>query len=290
MSIFKGSAVAITTPFCESGLNKDTFAKMIDFHLESGTAAIVVCGTTGEPSTMTEAERYETISFAIKHVKGRIPVIAGTGSNNTVRAVNDARFAKEAGADAILVVSPYYNKCSVEGLVKHYHAIADVGAKVIVYNVPGRTGFNITPEALKLISVHENIVAMKEASGNIAQCAEMIRLCPNLDFYSGNDDMVVPLLSLGGVGVISVVANIAPKIMQDMCVSFFAGDIEKAAMLQIESLPITSAMFSTVSPIPVKTAQRLMGYDMGELRLPLCDLNNEQTENLRKLLKRFGII
>ncbi|RKD32436.1 4-hydroxy-tetrahydrodipicolinate synthase [Thermohalobacter berrensis] len=291
MTLFKGSGVAIVTPFKEKGIDYDKLGELIEWHIEEGTDAIIICGTTGEASTMTDEEQKETIKFAVEKVNKRIPVIAGTGSNDTHHAIELSKFAEEVGADGLLVVTPYYNKTTQKGLIEHYTAIADsVNIPVIVYNVPGRTGVNVQPKTLAKLSKHPNIKAVKEASGDISQVAEIARLCPD-DFYiySGNDDMVVPLLSLGGVGVISVVANILPKDTHDMVVSYLNGNINKAKELQLNMKGLIDALFIETNPIPIKTAMNLLGMNVGKLRLPLTDMVEENLEVLKDELKKYGL-
>lgn len=288
--IFQGSGVAIVTPFHESGINFDAFRKMLEYQIENGTDAIIVCGTTGEPSTMTADEKKAAIQFAIETVNGRIPVIAGTGGNNTAKAIEDAKFAKSAGADASLVVTPYYNKTTQAGLIAHYTALADaVDIPIIIYNVPSRTGLNMAPETLAQLAEHPNIAAMKEASGNISQIVEMARLCQGkLDFYSGNDDHVVPMLAVGAIGVISVAANVVPREMHDMVATFLAGDVEASKQLQFKVNPLVAELFNEVNPIPVKTAMNLLGFEAGPLRLPLTDMSEAHLNKLKAALVDYG--
>lgn len=291
MSIFQGSAVAIITPFDESGIRFDVFAQHINFLIENGTDAIVVCGTTGEPATMTESEKQSAIRFAVETVAGRIPVIAGSGGNNTAKVIADSKKAQELGADALLVVTPYYNKCTQDGLVAHYTAVAEaVDLPIILYNVPGRTGVNIQPATLQKLAAVKNIAAIKEASGNIEQITEMARLCPQLDFYSGNDDHVVPLLALGAKGVISVTANVCPREVHDMVAAWFDGDIEKSRALQFRLNPLTKALFSEVNPIPVKAAVGLLGFEAGTPRLPLTPLSDGPRQRLIAEMQALGLI
>lgn len=290
MSIFTGSAVAIITPFDENGVKKDVFRQLIDYQLQQGTDAIVVCGTTGEPSTMNEDEKKDAISCCIEHVAGRVPVIVGTGGNNTAKAIADSIQAQNLGADALLIVTPYYNKCTQGGLVEHYTAIANsVKIPIIVYNVPSRTSVNVLPETMQKLSTHPNIVAIKEASGDIAQIVETARLCPEIDLYSGNDDHVVPLLALGGKGVISVDANVIPNELHEIVASFLRGDLETSRSLQFKIAPLNKVLFSEVNPIPVKTAVRMLGLDVGEVRLPLTPLTENNCKLLEKEMKALGI-
>jgi len=290
MAIFEGSAVALVTPFTEDGVNVSALKKLLDYQLEGGTDAIVVCGTTGEPATMSETERDLVIRESIAHVNGRVPVIVGTGSNCTAHAVELSKKAEDMGADALLVVTPYYNKCSQEGLMRHYLAVADsTKLPIIAYNVPGRTGVNMKPETLAKLAKHPNIVAMKEASGDISQVAEMARTC-DVDLYSGNDDQIIPLMSLGGKGVISVLANVAPKVAHDIAALYLAGEIKKASELQLVYKPLIDALFMDVNPIPAKVALNLMGFEAGPLRLPLCEMTAEKTEALRSILQQYSLV
>lgn len=291
MRIFTGSGVAIVTPFNENGVNFDAFGKLIDFQIEQGTDAIIVCGTTGEPSTMTTQEKEAAIGFAVQHVHGRVPVVAGTGGNNTLAVIEASKRAQGLGADALLIVTPYYNKCTQAGAVAHYYAVADaVGLPIIVYNVPSRTGFNVLPETLLKMSEHPNIAGMKEASANIAQITEMFRICgDSIDIYSGNDDHVFPLLALGGQGVISVVANVAPKDTHEMVASYHRGDTDASRALQFKLNPLVKALFTEVNPIPVKAGLNLMGFNMGEPRLPLTPLSEGNLQKLRTAMADYGI-
>jgi 4-hydroxy-tetrahydrodipicolinate synthase len=291
MSIFTGSGVAIVTPFSDSGVNFDTFGKLIDFQIEQGTDAIVVCGTTGEPSTMTAREKEAAIAFAVERANKRVPVVAGTGGNNTAAVIEASRRAQALGANALLIVTPYYNKCTQAGAVAHYNAVADaVDLPIIVYNVPSRTSFNILPDTLLKMSEHPNIAAVKEASGNISQITEMFRLCAgNLDFYSGNDDHIFALLALGGKGVISVVANVAPRDTHELVAAFLRGDIAASRDLQFRLNPLVRALFSEVNPIPAKAALNLMGFDMGDPRMPLTRISEGNLEKLRAAMIDYGI-
>lgn len=292
MSIFKGSGVAIVTPFNETGVNFDELSNLIEWHIKSKTDAIIVCGTTGEATTMTEVEKKETIKFVVDKVNKRIPVIAGTGSNNTASAIAMSKWAEDIGVDGLLVITPYYNKTTQKGLVKHFKAVSDaVNTPIIIYNVPGRTGLNITPSTLKELCEDKNIVAVKEASGNISQIAEIKALCGDkLDIYSGNDDQIIPILSLGGIGVISVLANIIPEDVHNMCELYFSGKVNKALKIQLDSLALTNALFIETNPIPVKTAMNLMNMKVGELRLPLCEMSENNLEVLKKELKAYNLM
>ncbi len=290
MSIFTGSGVAIVTPFNEGGVDFNKLEELLNWHIEEGTDAIVICGTTGEASTMTESERKETIKFTVDTVKGRIPVIAGTGSNNTASSIEMSKWAEGIGVDGLLVITPYYNKTTQVGLVKHFEAIAkNVNVPIIVYNVASRTGINIEPKTLVEISKLPNIVAIKEASGNISQIAQIARMCPNLDIYSGNDDQIVPIMSLGGKGVISVVANLLPKETHDICAKYMEGDVKAALELQLKMLPLINSLFIECNPIPVKTALNIMGKNVGELRLPLVEMSNGGKEILTNAMEEYGI-
>ena len=290
--LFRGSGVAIVTPFTQDGVDGDALDALVDFQLENGTAAIVACGTTGEPSTMTEAEKEAVIARVAERVNGRVPVIAGTGCNDTRKTIAAARRAKALGADAQLCVTPYYNKTSPHGLVAHYMAIAEDGSlPVVVYNVPSRTGLNMKPETLAAIAGHENIVAMKEASGDLSQMLEMVRLCgDDIAFYSGSDDNVAPLLSLGFEGVISVAANVAPRLMHDMVSSFHRGDWREALGLQLKVNPLVAALFCEVSPVPVKAALQLMGRCGETVRLPLVNMLPENKARLVREMQTMGLI
>lgn len=291
MSVFIGSGVAIITPFDENGVNLDTFAKLIDFQIENGTDAIIVCGTTGEPSTMTQEEKHAAIEFAVKHVAHRVPVIAGTGGNNTKKAVEDSVYAQKLGVDGLLHVTPYYNKCTQDGAVAHFSAIADaVDLPIIIYNVPGRTGFNLLPATLKRLSAHKNIAGVKEASANIEQITEVARLCPEIDLYSGNDDHVVPLMALGAKGVISVVANVAPRMTHDMVIACLNGDWAKGRELQFKLNPVVKALFNEVNPIPVKSGVGMLGYDVGSVRLPLTPISEPNRNILETEMRKAGLI
>lgn len=289
--IFKGCGTAIITPFTEDGVNFEEFRKMIEFQISEGIDSIIVCGTTGESSTMTTEEKKETIKFAIDVVAKRIPVIAGTGGNCTKSAIEMSKYAESVGADAVLVVTPYYNKTTQTGLIAHYKAIAEsINIPIVLYNVPSRTGLNITPETCLELSKIENIVAIKEASGNISQIAKIANLCKdNLYIYSGNDDQVLPILSLGGLGVISVVSHIIPKDMHNMVENFFNGNIKEATRLQLDTLKLTSALFSEVNPIPVKAACNMIGFNVGTPRLPLIEMSDAGKEILKTEMINYGI-
>lgn len=289
--IFTGSAVAIITPFKEHGVDLDALGKLLDFQLENGTDAIVVCGTTGEASTMTYQERSETVAFCVRHVGGRVPVIAGSGSNSTENAAALSREAERRGADALLVVTPYYNKASQAGLLRHYRTIADaVSLPIILYNVPSRTGVSIAPETCAALAEHPNIAGIKEASGNLGNIQRIRNLCPE-DFtvWSGNDDETVPICALGGKGVISVAANILPAEMRRLTRLCLQNDFAAAGKLQVHLKDFCDAMFCEVNPIPVKTALGLLGWRVGELRSPMCPPSPENLERIKAVLARYGL-
>lgn len=290
--IFTGAAVAIITPFTEDGINFEELKRLIDFNIDNGTDAIVIAGTTGESSTMSDEEHKETIRFTVEYVNKRVPVIAGTGSNDTLYAVDLSQYAEKAGADGLLLVTPYYNKTTQSGLIKHYNYIADrVNIPIILYNVPSRTGVNILPKTALELSKHKNIVAIKEASGDLSQIAETISLCgDNLTVYSGNDDQIVPILSLGGKGVISVLSNVVPRDAHNICSLYFEGKVKESRELQMKYLSLINALFIEVNPIPVKTALRLMGFNAGPLRMPLFDMDEENLKVLKKELKAHNLI
>lgn len=292
MSLFSGSGVALITPFKDGKVNFEKLKELLDWNIECGTKAIVICGTTGEATTMTEKEKKDTIKFTVDTVKGRIPVIAGTGSNCTSQAVDMSVWAESIGVDGLLVITPYYNKTTQKGLFEHFKAVNDrVNTPIIVYNVPGRTGLNILPTTLKKLCELKNIQAVKEASGNISQIAEMKALCRDrIDIYSGNDDQTIPILALGGKGVISVMANIVPRDMERMCELFFNGDINDALKLQLDLYPLIKSMFIETNPIPVKTALNILGKDVGNLRLPLTTMEDKNLEILKKELKNYGLL
>lgn len=290
--IFTGAAVAIVTPFTENGVNFEELKKLIDFNIENGTDAIVITGTTGESSTMSDEEHKETIKFTVEYVNKRVPVIAGTGSNDTLYAVALSQYAESVGVDALLLVTPYYNKATQSGLVKHFNYIADrVNVPIILYNVPSRTGVNIAPETCAELAKHPRIVAIKEASGDLSQVAKIRALCKDdLTIYSGNDDEIVPILSLGGKGVISVLSNVMPKEAHDICSLYFEGKVRESENLQTKYLSLINALFVDVNPIPVKTALGLMGYNVGPLRMPLFPMEGKNLETLRTELKSNNLI
>lgn len=293
MSIFTGSGVAVVTPFhADMSVNYDKLDELLDFHCNNGTDSIIICGTTGEASTLSEKEHMDVIKFAIERVKGRIPVIAGTGSNTTYTTVDMSKEAVEYGADGLLLVTPYYNKCTQAGLVAHYKEVAaEAKAPIILYSVASRTGMNIAPETVATIyNEIENVVAIKEASGNISQVAKIMNLTDGkIDLYSGNDDQIVPLLSLGGKGVISVLANIAPQYTHDICAKFFEGNVAESRKMQLDAIPLVDKLFCEVNPIPVKKALNLMGFEVGPLRMPLTEMTEVNAARLAQAMKEFGI-
>ena len=294
MAIFKGAGVAIVTPMKENlDVNYDKLEEMIQYQIDNGTDCIVIAGTTGEGSTLTMEEHANVIRAAVEFTKHRIPVVAGTGSNCTRTAIQLSREAEEAGVDGLLVVTPYYNKATQQGLISHYSQIAEaVKTPIIMYSVASRTGVNIAPETVaSLVKNVDNIVGVKEASGNISQVAKIMNLTDGkIDLYSGNDDQIVPLMSLGGIGVFSVLANVAPKETHDICAKYLAGDVKGSAALQLKAIPLIDALFSEVNPIPVKKAMNLMGMEVGPLRMPLTELTEGNTEKHFKAMKDFRII
>ncbi len=289
--IFEGAATAIITPLTKNGVDYQKFGKLIDWQIEKGVAALVVTGTTGESSTLTDEEHREVISFAVKQAAGRLPIIAGTGSNDTAYAVDLTRFACEAGADAVLVVTPYYNKATQKGLIQNYTAIADAATKpVILYNVPSRTGCNILPATCRELAEHPMITAIKEACGDLSQIAETARLVEGkMDIYSGNDDQILPIMALGGKGVISVLSNVLPTETQEMCDRFLKGDIAGARAMQLGCLPLIHALFSEVNPIPVKAAMAAMGWCEDYLRMPLTPMEDAHKAVLLDEMRKAGI-
>ena len=294
MSLFTGAAVAIITPFLDDlSVDYERFAQIIEEQISGGTDAIVVTGTTGEAATLSQKEHLDVIEFCVKQVAGRIPVIAGSGSNCTSEGIYMSTEAEKRGVDGLLLVTPYYNKCTQKGLYKHFKAIADsVKVPCILYNVPSRTGVNIAPETVvKLCTEVENIVGVKEASGNISQIAKIMSLANGkVDLYSGNDDQIVPILSLGGLGVISVLSNVAPRQTHEICQSFFDGDVAKAREMQLKALPLCDALFCEVNPIPVKKAMTLLGKCKEVYRAPLCEMEDAHAELLEKEMKNYGIL
>lgn len=294
MAIFEGAGVALVTPFYPNGeVNFDKLKELLEEQIAGGTDAIISCGTTGESSTMSHEEHVEVIRFTCQVVNGRIPVIAGTGSNSTKEAIHLSQEAEKAGADGLLLVTPYYNKATQNGLIAHYTAIAEsVKLPILLYHIPGRTGVTMTPATIvKLCRDVPNIVGVKEASGNFSAIAEIMNLADGcVDLYSGNDDQIVPLLSLGGKGVISVLSNIAPQQTHDICQSYFDGDVKKSCALQLEAIPLVNALFCEVNPIPVKAALNLMGKEAGPMRLPLTEMEPQNKERLAKAMKDYGIL
>lgn len=287
--IFKGTATALITPFTSTGVDFESFDRILDDQLAGGVDAVVVLGTTGEPATMTAEEKKSVIEFAVKKLKGKIPVIVGTGANSTKTAVESSVMAEDLGADALLLVTPYYNKATQRGLIEHFRAVADaVHTPIICYNVPGRTGVNMLPATFAELAEHENIAAIKEASGNMEQIEEAIRLSAGKAVvYSGDDGITVPVMAMGGMGVISVVSNAAPRFTSEMTSAFLAGDLATAAEMQLEMLPFVRALFSEVNPIPVKKAMQLRGLCNGLLRLPLTEMTADNAAKLEKLLPSF---
>ncbi len=292
MSIFTGSATAIITPFANDGIDFEILGRQIEFQIQNGTDALVVAGTTGEAATLSETEYRALIAFAVKAVAGRCPVIAGAGSNSTVKAIAMSRFAQSAGVDALLVVTPYYNKGTQAGIYAHYAAIAEaVSCPIIAYNVPSRTGLNMLPETVAALAALPTVVGVKEASGDIAQVAEILRRCPEgFAVYSGNDDSIVPVLSLGGKGVISVVANLLPQATHDLVAAYLSGDVARARHLQLQLNGVVNALFVETNPIPVKFAMKHLGMDSGVLRLPLTPLSAAHEPTVVKALTAFGLL
>lgn len=293
MAIFTGAGVALVTPMNQDGtVNYEKIKELIEFQLANDTDALIICGTTGEASTLSDEAQIECVRYAVEVTKGRVPIIAGAGSNDTAHCIKLSKACEAVGADALLLVTPYYNKATQKGLIQHYTLIANsVKIPIILYNVPGRTGCNIAPATVLELSKVENIVAVKEASGNLSQVAEIAAICPpDFDIYSGNDDQILPIMSLGGKGVISVLSNIAPKQTHDMAAKFLAGDIKGAIALQLGAIELISAIFCEVNPIPVKTALNLMGYEVGPLRLPLCDMEPKNLETLKSAMKNYGLL
>ncbi|MBE6101380.1 MAG: 4-hydroxy-tetrahydrodipicolinate synthase [Selenomonas ruminantium] len=290
--IFRGAGVAIITPYTEDGINFEELGRIIDDQIENHTDAIVITGTTGESATMSNEEHKEAIKFAVEHTRGRVPVIAGTGSNETRVAIEFSKYAEEVGADALLVVTPYYNKCTQQGLIRHYTMIADsVNIPIVLYDVPSRTGVSIQTATYAELAKHPNIVAVKEANGDLSKILRLRAACgDDLVVYSGNDDQIVPILSLGGQGVISVLSNVAPQVAHDMCQLYFDGKVEESAKLQIEYADLIDALFCEVNPIPVKVAMRKMGWNAGPLRMPLCEMEPAHEAQLEKALRNHGLI
>ncbi|MDE6671886.1 MAG: 4-hydroxy-tetrahydrodipicolinate synthase [Ruminococcus sp.] len=292
-TIFTGAGIAIITPFNEDGsVNYDRLGEMIDYQIENNTDAIIICGTTGEASTMTDEEHLNCIKYAVEKTAGRVPVIAGTGSNDTKYAVELSKEAEAVGADALLLVTPYYNKTTQKGLIMHFTAIADaVNIPIVLYNIPGRTGMGFEVSTIKKLAEHKNIVAVKEASGNISYCAKLLAECGDvIDVYSGNDDMIVPLMSLGAKGVISVASHVIPKQVHDMVQYCVDNNFAEATKLQLQYLDLINALFIEVNPIPVKEAVNMTGVNVGSCRMPLCDMSEEHKAVLRKTLEKHGLI
>ena len=291
--IFTGAGVAIVTPMNADGsVNYEAMGQLIEQQVTGGTDAIIVCGTTGESSTLTDEEHRRVIQFTVAQVNHRIPVVAGTGSNDTAYCLELSQEAEKMGVDGLLLVTPYYNKCSQKGLIRHYLSVADaVDLPMILYSVASRTGVNILPETLKELSKHPNIVAVKEASGSISQVAKIRHLCgDDLDVYSGNDDQIVPLLSLGGIGVISVLSNLMPKETHDICQLYFDGKVQESAALQLKLLDLINNLFADVNPIPVKEALNMMGFPAGPCRMPLCEMDDGPREKLRASMAAVGLL
>ena len=291
-TIFTGSCVALVTPFRDNKIDFDRFRELIDWHIENGTDAILVAGTTGETSTLTDQEHLDLLRVAGEHIAGRVPYIAGTGSNDTAYSIMLSKYAEEQGADAVLVINPYYNKSTQKGIYVHIKAIADaIKVPIIVYNVPSRTGANISVSTMQKLAEIPNVQAVKEASGDISQITEIARTCGDkLDVYSGNDDQTLPILSVGGKGIISVSGNIIPKDMHDLVSAFMDGNVDKARKIQFDTNLINLAMFYETNPIPVKTAMRLLGTDTGEMRLPLVEMEEANEARLVEALKEYGLL
>lgn len=291
-TIFQGVATAIVTPMNKNGVDYDAFGRLIDWQIEQGINGLVVAGTTGEGSTLSDEEHREVLAYAVKRINGRVPCIAGTGSNDTAYAIELTKYACSIGCDAMLVVTPYYNKATQKGLVKMFNAIADASTKpIIVYNIPSRTGVNIEPATFVELAKHPRIAAIKEASGNLSKMVEEFALLDgSLDIYSGNDDQIVPTLSMGGKGVISVLSNIMPKETVAMCDAFFAGDVATAAKMQCKYLPLIQALFCEVNPIPVKAALAAMGRMEGVIRLPLTEMEEDHQEKMISIMRGFGLV
>ena len=290
MEIFKGVGTAMVTPFKEGKVHFEEFGKLLEDQIKAKVSAVIVCGTTGESATMSEEEKKDLIKYAVDKSSNRIKVIAGTGSNNTMNAIKMSKYAEEVGVDGLLVVTPYYNKTTQEGLYAHYKAIADsVELPIILYNVPSRTGVNITPETCLRLSKIENIVGIKEASGNMSQVNKIAHLCEDFAIYSGNDDMIIPILSIGGKGVISVLSNVMPKYTKDMIDEYFYGDNVKAGKMQTNIMDMVDALFCEVNPTPVKYILNEMGYDYGDPRLPLVPLSDKNKEKVDKVLVKYNL-
>lgn len=291
MAIFEGSGVALITPFKDNGVDFEKLKELLEWHVKEGTDAIIICGTTGEATTMTEKEKKDVIKFTVDTINKRIPVIAGSGSNNTLAAIEMSKYCESVGVDGLLVITPYYNKTNSKGLFKHFEAINNsVNTPIIVYNVPGRTGLNITPENLVKLSSLSNVVAIKEASGNISQVAKIAAMCKDIDIYSGNDDQIIPIMSLGGKGVISVLANVIPNKVHKMTRDYLDGNVKEACNIQLNTLELTNNLFIETNPIPVKTALNLIGKKVGPLRLPLYDMDEKNENTLKETLKKYNLL
>lgn len=291
MSIFQGSGVAIVTPFTEDGVNYEKLKELLEWHVQEGTDAIIICGTTGEATTMTNDEKRAVIKFTVDTIDKRIPVIAGTGSNNTSASIEMSKYAESVGVDGLLIITPYYNKTNAKGLIKHFEAINNsVNTPIILYNVPSRTGMNIAPETLLELCKLSNVIAVKEASGNISQIAKIASICHDIDIYSGNDDQVAAIMALGGKGVISVTANIIPNKIHEMAQAFLDGDIIKGRNIQLDTLELTNKLFIETNPIPVKVALNLIGKEVGPLRLPLYDMDDKNKEALKEALNKYNLL
>ncbi len=290
-TIFEGAATALVTPLNENGIDFENFGKLIDWQIEQGINALVICGTTGEASTLTDAEHKEAIRFAVERAAHRVPIIAGTGGNDTAYAVELTKYACSVGVDACLIVTPYYNKATQNGLIKMFYTIADASTKpIIVYNIPGRTGVNIMPKTFVELAKHPMIAAVKEASGNISQCVKIMQLVGDqMDMYSGNDDQTVPIMSIGGKGVISVLSNVFPKETAEMCRKFLDGDVKGSAEMQLRYLPLIDALFSEVNPIPAKAAMSKLGFGENYVRLPLTPMEEDHAEVLYDEMRKLGL-
>ncbi len=291
-TIFRGAGVAVVTPFINDKVDYNSLGNIIDYQIKCGTDAIVICGTTGESSTLTDEEHRMCIEFAVKHTAGRVPVIAGTGSNDTQYSIELSKHACEAGADALLLVTPYYNKATQKGLIKSFSAIADASTKpIILYNVPQRTGCSINVSTYKELAKHENIAAVKEANSDISKITELFAECGDeLDIYSGNDDQIIPFLALGGCGVISVLSNVMPSETHEICKLWFDGKIKESASLQLKLIKLINALFCEVNPIPVKTAMEALGWCKGEIRMPLCEMDDKNKQLLLSAMRELDLI
>lgn len=291
MSLFIGSGVAIITPFNENGVNLNKLEELLNWHVENNTDSIIICGTTGEGSTMTDEEKKKAIQTTVEVINKRIPVIAGVGTNNTLKTLELSKFSKDVGADGLLIITPYYNKTSKKGLFEHFRSVNDqIDLPIMAYNVPSRTGMNITPEDLLNLSKLKNITSIKEASGNISQSILYRKLCPQIDLYSGNDDQIVPLMSIGAKGVVSVVANILPKITHDITHNYINGKINESLELQLEYLDFINSLFIETNPIPIKTALNIIGKNVGNLRLPLVDMDEKNLNILKDEMRKINLI